>query len=154
MSVKIRKMKEADALRISELEAICFSQPWSVSSLLDTWKTGQSLFLVAEMEGELCGYVGMTYAADEGEITNIAVFPEYRRQGVGEALLGALQRAAAGLSLTVIFLDVRLSNTSALALYQKMGFEEVGIRKRFYTDPEEDAYVMRRNLPSEIGILS
>lgn len=154
MSVKIRRMEEADVLRISELEAICFSQPWSVSSLLDTWKTGQSLFLVAEQEGMLCGYVGMTYAADEGEITNIAVFPEYRRQGMGEALLQALQQAAVALSLTVIFLDVRLSNASALALYQKMGFEEVGIRKRFYAEPVEDAYVMRLDLPSELGSLS
>lgn len=104
--------------------------------------TGRSLFLLAEREGEALGYLGMEYVLDEGGITNVAVFPVHRRQGIADALLNELLRRAKGLGLATVTLEVRETNAPAIALYQKHDFVPVGRRKNYYTSPTEDAILM------------
>lgn len=107
---------------------------------------GRSCFLAAKDGGTLLGYLGMEYILDEGNITNVAVFPQYRRQGIARALIKALLEEARRLSLTTVTLEVRVSNEAAIALYAGMGFLPVGRRCLYYNDPTEDALLMTAEL--------
>lgn len=107
---------------------------------------GRSCFLAAKDGDTLLGYLGMEYIFDEGSITNVAVLPEYRRQGIARALLAALLEEARRLSLTTVTLEVRASNEAAITLYAGMGFLPVGRRFRYYNDPTEDALLMTADL--------
>lgn len=129
--------------QIAKLESICFSEPWSAETLLDAMSHGTKL-LVAEKGGKVLGYVGISCILDEGYITNIAVFPESRKIGVGTALINKLFDLAKELSLSFISLEVRESNLSAISLYKKLGFSVVGTRKNFYRDPIENASIMTK----------
>ena len=140
----IRKMTAADIAAVAELEAQIFSMPWSAQGFAGTLHGEGVLFLVAYEGEELLGYVGVYCAADEGEITNVAVAQAARRQGVGGALLDALIGALAAREIFRIVLEVRVSNEPAIGLYGQRGFQIVGTRKNFYEKPTEDAYVMVR----------
>lgn len=142
MSVTIRPAAESDLPALAALESACFSHPWSEKSLAETLGNGRSLFLLAEQAGEPLGYLGMEYVLDEGGITNVAVFPAHRRQGIADALLNELLRRAKGLGLATVTLEVRETNAPAIALYQKHDFVPVGRRKNYYTSPTEDAILM------------
>lgn len=128
---------------IARLEEVCFSTPWSEQTITDAYKTG-TRFFVAEKSGAVLGYVGISAIIDEGYITNIAVFPEYRKQGVATALLENLFEFAKQNSLSFISLEVRESNTPAISLYEKFGFAVEGKRKGFYAHPTEDALIMTK----------
>lgn len=128
---------------IAELEKICFSQPWSVDSLLDAFKNGTKFF-VAVQNKKVLGYIGISCILDEGYITNIAVFPEFRQKGVGTALLNRVFSLASDLNLSFVSLEVRVSNLTAISLYEKLGFKTVGRRKNFYDNPKEDALIMTK----------
>ncbi len=128
---------------IAKLEKVCFSTPWSEQSILDAFKTG-TRFFVCEKDNKVLGYVGISAILDEGYITNIAVFPEYRNKGVASALLSHLEEFATKQSLAFISLEVRESNTNAISLYNKFGFAVEGKRKNFYTEPKEDALIMTK----------
>lgn len=127
---------------IARLEKETFSSPWSEKALTDTLSGDNSLFLVCEKNSEVAGYVGCYVVCDEAAITNVAVFPEYRRQKIGEALITELKKRACDKGCTVITLEVRVSNVPAISLYEKLGFKTVGIRRGFYSLPREDACVM------------
>jgi len=146
LKIKIREMKNEDAAVIAFLEKECFSSPWSEKDLIGTLESGNSIFLVAESGEGIAGYVGMTYAADEGEITDIAVFPAMRGCGVASLLLNSLFEKGRERGLVSIFLDVRPSNAPAIALYEKKGFLLCGNRRHFYTMPVEDALIYRRDI--------
>ena len=103
-------------------------------------------FFVDEEDGKTAGYAGMFLALDEGNIANVAVFPEYRRKGIGEALVSALLACGYEEALTRMFLEVREGNTPAIALYRKLGFTETGYRRDYYHDPEEGARIFTRIL--------
>lgn len=128
---------------IVDIENQVFSQPWSERSVRESLTAG-TLFLVAYKDKKAVGYVGMSAIAGEGYITNVAVLPQYRRQGIGEKLIKALIKSGEEKKLEFISLEVRVSNNNAISLYNKMGFEEVGLRKRFYTKPTEDAKILTR----------
>ncbi len=128
---------------IAKLEKVCFSTPWSEESIKTAYQNG-TRFFVCEKEGEVLGYVGLSAILDEGYITNIAVFPEYRKMGVGSAILQYLFNFAKENSLSFISLEVRVSNNSAISLYEKFGFKTEGRRKNFYTAPNEDALIMTK----------
>ncbi len=128
---------------IAKLEKICFSTPWSEQTILDSFKAG-TRFFVCEKDGKVLGYVGISAILDEGYITNIAVFPKYRKIGVASALLSHLENFAKEKSLSFISLEVRESNINAISLYEKFDFIKEGVRKNFYTDPKEDALIMTR----------
>lgn len=144
----IRRMTEKDVSAVVQIEDACFSMPWSVQSFQDSISRKDTLFLVCEqMDAEgithIAGYIGMYQSFEEGSITNVAVLPECRKQGIGQKLVSAAKNEAGKAGIETIFLEVRVSNQPAIALYEKMGFEKLGVRKRFYEHPTEDAYIMR-----------
>ena len=106
MPIAIRPAAESDLPALAALESACFAHPWSEKSLAETLGNGRSLFLLAEREGEALGYLGMEYVLDECGITNVAVFPAHRRQGIADALLNELLRRAKGLGLATVTLEI------------------------------------------------
>ena len=140
--MKVRAMIVEDCPHVAELEKMIFSQPWSEQGFRDALNMEQNIFLVAEEEETICGYIGMYQSLDEGEITNVAVSPEKRNAGVGRMLMQAAMEQAKRQGITRIVLEVRVSNASAIHLYEKCGFVNCGIRKGFYDFPKEDAYIM------------
>ena len=142
----IRRMTLEDIPSAVQIEKECFSLPWSENSFRDSLTREDTVFLVAIEDGakkEIAGYIGMYLSFDEGEITNVAVSPSYRRKGYGQGLLVAMKKEAIKANLSSIFLEVRKSNGTAISLYTKEGFEEIGIRKNFYEHPVEDAIIMK-----------
>ena len=138
----VRRMTQADCVKAAQLEKEIFSQPWSEQGFLDAISMEQNIFLVAEDVGEICGYIGMYQALDEGEITNVAVSPGKRNAGIGWKLMQAALETAKEQGISRVVLEVRVSNASAIHLYEKCGFANCGIRKGFYDFPKEDAYIM------------
>ena len=126
---------------VEEIERACFAHPWSQSSLALLLTPPNGGFVCVE-KGEVVGYVGFLGVIDELEITNVAVRPDCRRRGFGEALIEALTDYARTVGAVRVTLDVRVSNHPAVALYQKMNFTPCGVRKNFYSAPREDAMVM------------
>lgn len=127
---------------VAELEKLCFSQPWSRNSLELLTKEGIGVGMVCSRDGKVCAYGGMMVAVDEGQITNIATHPDYRRQGFGRAIVESLIKYAKMNGLDSISLEVRESNRAAIDLYLSLGFKVEGKRKDFYTKPLENALIM------------
>lgn len=140
----VRPMQEQDLPQVAAIEKQCFTMPWSEKSFLDACKTPENIYLVCENEEGIAGYCGMWTVLGEGNITNVAVAEPYRQQSVGTALLQELERRGREKAVTVFFLEVRESNFAARKLYGKLGFRDIGRRKRFYERPEEDAIVMSK----------
>ena len=136
------KLSEKTLDGVAELEKMCFSQPWSRSSLELLTKEGIGVGMVCSKDGKVCAYGGMIVAVDEGQITKIATHPDYRRQGYGRAVVEALVKHAKMNGLDSISLEVRESNKAAIELYTKLGFKVEGKRKDFYTKPTENALIM------------
>ena len=142
--MKIVKMNSSHVPQIARLEEICFSEPWSEKSIASELENTLSLWLVA-LDGEtVAGYIGSQTVMDETDMMNVAVHPEYRRQGIGEALVMALIRQLQQTGSRNLSLEVRTSNVSARNLYEKLGFIQVGKRPRYYRNPREDAYILRK----------
>ena len=127
---------------IAALERQCFSDPWSVEMLRPELPDDSHDFLLAVEGNTLIGYVGLMTVLDEGYLSNIAVTPERRRQGIAETLLKALLVRARARKLSFVTLEVRAGNTPAQTLYRKLGFTEVGVRRGYYEHPKEDAVLM------------
>ena len=132
----------------AELEKVCFSQPWSRQGLEEELGNPLAFFYVALVEGKTAGYAGMHCVAGEAYVTNIAVFPEFRRRGVGRALAQKLAESAECESCSFLSLEARASNTAAVSLYHSLGFQEEGRRKHFYTFPQEDAVILTLRFPA------
>ena len=144
--IKIRKFKAGDAQRIAELEAVCFSRPWSEKELVSSASYPYAVYLIALCDEQIAGYAGAYIAAEVAEINNIAVFPDHRRQGVGSALIDALEDECRSRGVKKLSLDVRASNEAALALYNKKGFCRVGSRRGYYAAPKEDAVLLDKDI--------
>lgn len=146
MSVQIVPMNADHLEELEKLEKICFSRPWSRKMLAEELENQCAAFLVAQdsITGQVMGYAGLLVMADEGYITNVAVFPEYRRQGVAAKLISVFENFARGNKLAFLTLEVRPSNTGAIALYEGFGFREAGRRKNYYDLPKEDALILTK----------
>ncbi|MBE6750527.1 MAG: ribosomal-protein-alanine N-acetyltransferase [Ruminococcaceae bacterium] len=144
-------MEREHIKEVAKLEKICFSEPWSENAILESFLAGTRFFVAIE-NGSVLGYVGISCILDEGYITNIAVFPEHRRKGVGKALIKRLFGLSRDEKLSFISLEVRESNEAAIALYQKFGFKIEGKRKRFYNNPKEDAFIMTKRFENNEDI--
>ena len=149
--VKIVPMNEGHLGELERLEKLCFSRPWSRRMLAEELENQCAAFLVAEdgVSGKVLGYAGLLVMADEGYITNVAVFPEYRRSGVAAKLIEVFENFARGNRLAFLTLEVRPSNAAAIALYRRFGFQEVGRRKNYYDLPKEDALILTRYFEEE-----
>lgn len=141
--IAIRRMQARDVEKVEQIEVATFSMPWSRQGFLDALNLDTTIFLVAEENEEVVGYIGMYYSFDEGEITNVAVAKAQRCRGIGELLIQEMKKEATKHSLSGIVLEVRVSNDSAIRLYERNGFVNLGIRTGFYEMPKEDAYIMR-----------
>ena len=144
--MRIIEMTEKEVPKVAAIEAEVFSCPWSEKSFFDTLRMDNVRFFLAVEDDEVLGYCGMYMAADEGEITNVAVKPEYRRRHIAGAILRAMLLFGENSGISRFYLEVRVSNYAAIHLYEKFGFFCQGIRKGFYSEPREDAYVMCRFL--------
>ena len=143
--IRIVPMNADHLDELERLERICFSRPWSKRMLGEELENQCAAFLVAEDEsGKVLGYAGLLVMMDEGYITNVAVFPEYRRLGVAAKIIEVYMNFAKANQLAFLTLEVRPSNAAAIALYQRFGFEEVGRRKNYYDLPKEDALILTR----------
>jgi ribosomal-protein-alanine N-acetyltransferase len=149
--IKIVPMAAEHLNDVAALELACFSRPWSRQMLAEELDNQCAAFLVAlEPETEkVIGYAGLLVAADEGYITNVAVFPEQRRRGIAGQLLQVFLNFAEANHLAFLTLEVRPSNTAAIALYQGFDFQEAGRRKNYYDLPKEDALILTRRFDEE-----
>ena len=146
MEIQINDAKEEVLPQIQRIEQQSFSVPWTEAMLRLQLAPDSHVFLTAETAEGVVGYVGMMYVLDEGYISNVAVRPDCRRQGVAEALLTALEARARALLLRFLTLEVRESNAPAVALYEKCGYRVAGRRKNYYEKPREDAILMTLTL--------
>lgn len=145
MHVRIVPMNADHLDEVAELERICFSTPWSRNMLAEELDNMLSAFLVAlDDRDRVVGYAGVQVILDEGYITNIAVRPECRRQGIAAKLLQVFLDFAKSNQLSFLTLEVRASNYDAIALYGSRGFRSMGRRKNYYEHPREDALIMTR----------
>ncbi len=127
---------------VAELERLCFADAWSKSSL-KMLTEDKGIGFVAIYDGCVVAYGGMLCICGEGQITNIATHPSYRRKGLAKQIVSAIIKYAAENGITEIFLEVRRSNCAAIDLYGFFGFQKIGERKGFYCHPTEDAILMK-----------
>jgi len=139
-------MEVLDAAAVAEIEKRAFSEPWPMSEFEKAAGNSSYVCLVALEDKKVVGYANATFAADESDVTNIAVAEEYRGLGIGEKLLFLLTEELKKNAAQKTFLEVRVSNEPAKALYGKLGFEITGRRKNFYRNPQEDAFLMMKEL--------
>ncbi len=144
--MRIVKMQPEHVAAVAEMERQCFSDPWSEKSVASELDNPLSLWLIAEADGVIAGYVGSQTVLDSADMMNLAVSQDFRRQGIGEQLVNSLTEALAEKGVKTLLLEVRISNEPAKQLYQKLGFEIVGKRPRYYEKPREDALILRKEL--------
>ena len=140
----ITQMTADHVSQVAELEKLCFSDPWSESSVASELENELAYWLVAIEGDRVAGYVGSQTVLGETDMMNIAVHPDYRRRGVAETLVNALVDALKGKGSHCLTLEVRASNTPAQKLYEKLGFAQVGLRKNYYRNPKEDARILQK----------
>ncbi|ABY91800.1 [SSU ribosomal protein S18P]-alanine acetyltransferase [Thermoanaerobacter thermohydrosulfuricus] len=143
MDVIIRPMRKEDVEEVLEIEKLSFSTPWSKEAFIsEVTKNSCAKYIVAEVDNKIVGYGGFWVVVDEGHITNIAVHPEYRSKGIGSKIMEGLIDLAKKNGITAMTLEVRESNITAQHLYAKYGFRQLGRRKGYYQDNNEDAIIM------------
>ena len=146
LKANILELKNEDVLVVAEIEKECFSKPWSEKAIKTAINDDLSHFIVAKIGNEVVGYGGMYSVMGEGYIYNIAVKRKYRKFGIGTNIVNELVNYSKIKSLNFLSLEVRKSNTPAINLYSNCGFEKIGNRKNFYTNPLEDAIIMTKFL--------
>ena len=145
--ILIREMTLEDIEQVYDLEKSIFSIPWSKNSFESSVKNKNTLFIVAEEEGEILGYLGMYIFSDEADISNVAVSKQYRRQHIAKQMMDDILLKAQAAGVKHVTLEVRETNVAAIKLYKNMGFVEAGIRKNYYEEPTENALIMwKQNL--------
>ncbi|MEE1036003.1 MAG: ribosomal protein S18-alanine N-acetyltransferase [Oscillospiraceae bacterium] len=130
--------------QVAELEKLCFSDPWSEKSVASELENKLAYWLVAVEDDRVAGYVGSQTVCGETDMMNIAVHPDFRRRGIAESLVNALVEDLQKQESHSLTLEVRASNEAAQKLYEKLGFMQVGLRKNYYRNPKEDAYILRK----------
>lgn len=140
----LKELQEEDIDSIVEIEHLCFATPWSRQSFFSELHDNPiARYVVAHVEGRVAAYGGAWVVLDEAQVTNIAVHPDFRRQGIANSVLRRLKDVCIEAGASVMLLEVRPSNKAAQALYWQHGFVPVGIRKNYYYDNGESALIMR-----------
>lgn len=137
-------MQRQHVPQVAALERECFSDPWSEQSLAEELDNPLSLWLVCQVDGEVCGYVGSQTVLGETDMMNVAVLPRARRQGIAQQLILELVVRLKQQGSHCLSLEVRPSNAPAVALYQGLGFSQVGRRPNYYRHPKEDGLILRK----------
>jgi ribosomal-protein-alanine N-acetyltransferase len=142
--MEIALMKPEHVAPIAEIEKLCFHDPWSEKSIASELDNRLSLWLVAMDGDRVAGYVGSQSVLGETDMMNIAVHPDFRRRGIAEELVVKLVEELKVRGNHSLMLEVRVSNDPARNLYEKLGFQQVGLRKNYYRNPREDACILRK----------
>lgn len=142
--MNITEMKITHVPQVAELEKVCFSDPWSERSVASELQNELALWLVALDGDTVAGYIGSQSVLGEADMMNVAVAPAYRRQGIAEALILELIQRLKAQKVHSLTLEVRASNDPAKALYEKLGFAQVGRRPNYYAHPREDGLILRK----------
>ena len=144
---RLRPMTEADLPRIHRIELASYEYPWSPGNFSDSLSAGYSMW-VREAENEIIGYYAMMAAAGEAHLLNLTIAPVWRRHGLGRDLLAHCLACACDHQADSLFLEVRTSNTAAIALYRSSGFIDLAVRRGYYParDGREDALIMKKEL--------
>lgn len=143
MNDEVIRLDKSDVHDLIELEATCFEYHWTHEQFLLGLEKDAFQVLGVRREGRLAAYMAFSLIADEMEILNLAVHPDFRRQGLGALLLDASFKTCRDNNIKKSFLDVKVSNVPALALYRKYGYKQIGVRKKYYPDTKEDALLFR-----------
>lgn len=146
MDINIVNMSESHIDGIMEIENDSFAIPWSRKSVESELNNKLAIYVVALLDNKVVGYGGMWHVVTEGHITNIAVHKDYRKKGVGDKIVKKMVEIAEDKEMIGLTLEVRTSNEAALKLYKNNGFKLEGIRKEYYEDNKEDAYIMWKML--------
>lgn len=144
--VVIREIEEKDCEEIAQLEKQCFSMPWNLDMIKQALWQQNNFFLVAEYGDKIVGYIGMVNSGIEGDILNLAVSVEMRRQGIATLLMETLLQFAQSKGMEQLFLEVRESNMEAIQLYQKQHWKKIYVRKNYYQSPLENGVIMTVDL--------
>lgn len=142
--IRLEQMTDAHVAQIARLEKQCFSDPWSEKSVASELNNRLSLWLVALDGATVAGYIGSQSVGDEADMMNVAVHPDYRRRGIARELVMGLVAALGEKGVHSLALEVRASNAPAIALYEQLGFTQVGRRPNYYRNPKEDALILRK----------
>lgn len=143
--IRVRIAKSSDLDDIYELDVQTFAMPWSKEALsYDILENDNAFVIVAEYEGEFAGYADIWTVLDEADLNSIAVRVDFRRKGIGDAIMIAMTEMLSASGVATISLEVRVSNMPAIKLYKKYGFNECGVRPGYYLDNGEDALIMKR----------
>lgn len=137
-------MSERHVGQVASLEKLCFSMPWSENAVSSELANPLSLWIVAQDGDTVAGYVGSQSVMGEADMMNLAVLPAYRRCGIGQRLVLELISQLQSRQVHCLTLEVRASNVGAICLYEKLGFVQVGRRPNYYTNPKEDAWILRK----------
>ena len=140
----ITNMRQEHVAQVAELEKLCFADPWSENSVASELNNPLSLWLVVVDEERVAGYVGSQTVMEESDMMNVAVHPDYRKQGIATALIVGLVEELRKRGSRCLTLEVRASNETAISVYRKLDFQEVGRRKNYYRNPREDALILRK----------
>ncbi|WP_146552701.1 ribosomal protein S18-alanine N-acetyltransferase [Rummeliibacillus sp. SL167] len=146
--ITYRQMTIADVEAVHSIEEAVFATPWTLDAFYHEMTTNTQATYIVAVDGTdaIIGFCGMWIVLDESQITNVAVLPAGRGKGIGESLMREAIHIAKERGVVVMSLEVRITNSIAQNLYRKLGFQEGGIRKNYYTDNQEDALVMWVNL--------
>ena len=140
--IEFRLMKQEDADEIAAIEEMTFAMPWSRKDFWYEAINENAIYIVGIIEDKIVAYAGAWISFEEAQVTNVAVHPDYRGQGIGAELFAKLIDEVKKINVTAITLEVRPSNESAIKLYEKFGLKSVGRRKGYYIDNNEDALIM------------
>ena len=143
--IRFVEMNATHVSQVAALEKLCFADPWSENSIRSEVDNILALWMVALEDDRVVGYVGSQTVCGETDMMNIAVHPDYRRRGIAQSLIEVLIRELKNRGSICLTLEVRCSNDSAIGLYEKMGFRQVGLRKNYYRNPREDALILRKD---------
>lgn len=142
MNIVIDFMEEKDIDEVLDISSLSFSIPWSKSSYIQELSNPVAKYFVAKADDKIVGFIGTWMILDESHITNIAVHPNYRKQGIASMLLKELLNHCKNQGCVAYTLEVRSGNKAARSLYEKHNFKQDGIRKGYYEDNKEDAILM------------
>ncbi len=140
----ITNMRQNHVSQVAELEKLCFSDPWSENSVASELENPLALWLVADDDGKVVGYIGSQTVMDASDMMNVAVHPDHRKQGIATALIVGLVEELRRKGSRSLTLEVRASNENAIRLYRMLDFQEIGCRKNYYRNPREDALILRK----------
>lgn len=142
MNIVVRRMQPADVPDVAMMEQKNFSIPWSAKAFLEALEKEENIYVVALVDGKVAGYIGSWTIFNEVNITNVCVDDIYRKNGIGKQMMQFLLEEGKKSNKDTFMLEVRVHNAPAIALYESIGFERVGVRKNLYEQPQEDGLVM------------